>query len=156
MVRPVKGSTNTKLLWQLPSGIFCHRDHRPSCGKKIRFVCCCFRIPCSIDLFMQTHDDVSRRGIYTRVSDLTLGIIITHGPHGCLEICRCLLLNLVGQMMNFESVEPWNKLVGRTFWPIFWMHHKKHMWEAGAEICPVSVVVSRRFGSVHIHAFGAV
>ena len=35
MVRPVKGSTNTKLLWQLPSGIFCHCDHRPSDEKII-------------------------------------------------------------------------------------------------------------------------
>jgi len=35
---------------------------------------------------------------------LTFCIIVAHGPHGCLEICGRLLLNLVGQVMNFEPV----------------------------------------------------
>ena len=49
--------------------------------------------------------------------NLTLGIVVTHGSHGCLKVCCSLLLDLVGQMMNFESVEPWYELICRTFWP---------------------------------------
>jgi len=87
---------------------------------------------------------------------LALGVIVTHCPHWCLKICCCLLLNLVGQMMNFKSVEPWNKLICGTLWPIFWMHHKKHVRKTSAKICPISVMVSWGLRSVDIHAFRAV
>jgi len=96
------------------------------------------------------------RILYSRWRHLTLGIVITHSPHGCLEIRCRLLLDLVGQMMYFKSVESWYELICRTLWPIFWMHHKKHVWETSAKICPISVVVPRRLRSVDVHAFRAV
>ena len=87
---------------------------------------------------------------------LALGVVVAHGPHGRFEVCCSLLLNLVGQMVDLESVEPGHKLIGWTLWPVFWMHHEEHVWESGAEICAIRVMMPRRFWCVNVHAFGAV
>ena len=63
-----------------------------------------------------------------------------------LEDGRRLLLNLISQVMNFESIQPWNKLVGGTFGPIFWVHHEQHVGKPSPEVRPVGVVVSDKKG----------
>ena len=87
---------------------------------------------------------------------LALGVVVAHGPHGSFKVCCSLLLNLVGQVVDLESVEPGHKLIGWTLWPVFWMHHEEHVWESGAEICAIRVMMPRRFWCVNVHAFGAV
>lgn len=58
--------------------------------------------------------------------------------------------------MDFEAIQTREKLIGRTFWPIFRMNHKQHVREAGAEVSAVCVVMTRGLRVVDVHAFGAV
>ena len=55
--------------------------------------------------------------------------------------------------MNLESVETRNELIGWTLRSVLWVHHKKHVGEACAEIGSVRVVVSGRLGGVDVHTF---
>ena len=66
-----------------------------------------------------------------KIMILALGVVVAHGPHGRFEVCCSLLLNLVGQMVDLESVEPGHKLIGWTLWPVFWMHHEEHVYCVG-------------------------
>jgi len=73
-----------------------------------------------------------------------------------LEVSCCLLLNLVGQWVDLKPIEPWHKLVSWPLGSVLGVDHEQHMREASPEICPISVVVSRRLGSVDVHALWAV
>jgi len=73
-----------------------------------------------------------------------------------LEVSCCLLLDLVGQWVDLEAVKTRHKLVSWPLGSVLWVDHEEHVRESGPEICPVSVVVSRRFGSVDVHALGAI
>ena len=78
-----------------------------------------------------------------------------------LKVSCSLLLNLIGQRVNLEPIQPRYKLkiciitdnilfssstlhylICGTFWPILWVHHEEHVWEACAKISPICVVVS--------------
>ena len=87
---------------------------------------------------------------------LTFGIVVTHGAHRCLEVGRGLLLNLVGQMVDFEPIEPGHKLVSWPLGSVFGVHHEEHVGESGTEICAIGVMMSGGLGGVNIHALGAV
>ncbi len=87
---------------------------------------------------------------------LTLGIVVTHGSHGCLEVCGCLLLDLVGQVVNLEPIEPGHKLVDGPFGPVLWVNHEQHVREPCAEIGPVCVVMPRGLWGVDVHALWAI
>ena len=64
--------------------------------------------------------------------------------------------NLVCQVVDFESVESWNELVGGSLRPVLRMDHEEHVRKPGAEVRAVGVVVSRRLRRVHVHALRAV
>ena len=51
---------------------------------------------------------------------------------------------------------PGNELVGRAFGAVLWVDHEEHVREAGAEVGPVGVVVSRRLGRVGVLTLWAV
>jgi len=51
-----------------------------------------------------------------------------------LEIGGSLLLNLISQRMDLETVETGHKLVCRTLWSIFRVHHEQHVGEPGTEV----------------------
>lgn len=59
-----------------------------------------------------------------------------------LEIGRGLLLDLISEGVDLESVEPGHELVGGALWPVLGVHHEEHVGEARAEVGPVCVVVS--------------
>jgi len=73
-----------------------------------------------------------------------------------LEVGGCLLLDLVGEGVDFESIEARDKLVGRSLWPVLRMHHEEHVWEASAKVGAIRVVVSGGLGGVDVHALWAV
>jgi hypothetical protein len=45
---------------------------------------------------------------------LTFPAVVAHGPHGGLEVGRCLLLDLVGQVVDLEPIEPEKKIQRMT------------------------------------------
>lgn len=46
---------------------------------------------------------------------------------------------------------PWYKLIYCTFWSVFGMNHKKHVWESSSKICTISMMMSGAFRCVNIH-----
>lgn len=52
--------------------------------------------------------------------------------------------------------KPWDKLVGRPLGSVLWVNHEEHVWEAGAKICSICVVVPGGLRCVDIHTFRAV
>jgi len=55
------------------------------------------------------------------------------------------ILQLVGLMMYFESVQFRNEILCGFGWSVFWVHHEQHMRESGAEVTTIGVVVSGTF-----------
>jgi len=78
-------------------------------------------------------------------------VVVVHGPERrlpptrfgfvCLEVCSGLLLDLVGQGMNLEAVEPGHELIGGAFWPVLGVHHEQHVGESSPEVGAVCVVM---------------
>jgi hypothetical protein len=73
---------------------------------------------------------------------LSLAVVVGHGSHGRLEVCRRLLLDLVGERVDLEPVQAGDKLVCGPFRPVLGVHHEQHVRETRAEVSPVCVVVS--------------
>lgn len=92
----------------------------------------------------------------TRISISSLSGIIPEGPDGRLEIGSCLLLKLIGQGMNFETIKTGNKMSGWRLRAQLWMNHKEHVRETSPEIGPIGVMMTRRFGIIDIHTFRAI
>ena len=45
------------------------------------------------------------KNLDSKMMILALGVVVAHGPHGSFKVCCNLLLNLVGQVVDLESVE---------------------------------------------------
>ena len=73
---------------------------------------------------------------------LTLATIIVDGAHGHFEIRSTLLLDLISQWMDFETIQTRNKLVGGFLRPVFWVNHEEHVWESRSKIRSICVVVA--------------
>uniref|UniRef100_A0A6B0UE47 Putative secreted protein n=1 Tax=Ixodes ricinus TaxID=34613 RepID=A0A6B0UE47_IXORI len=82
--------------------------------------------------------------------------VVAEAPYGGLEVGGDLLLQLVGQGVDLETIQPGHKLAGGPLGPVLGMHHKQHVGEACAEVSSVRVMVPRRLGQVYVHALGAV
>ncbi len=90
------------------------------------------------------------------VDSSALSAVVAHGSHGRLEVCRCLLLDLIGKWMNLEPVEPGNKLVCRSFGSVLRVHHEEHVRKSSPKVGTISMVMPAGLWSVHVHAFGTV
>lgn len=69
------------------------------------------------------------------------------------EISSRLILQLIRHWMDFETIKSCNKLICWTFWSIFWMNHKKHMWKTCTEISTIDMMMSWTSRMINIHAF---
>ena len=69
-------------------------------------------------------------------------VIVANSTHGYFEVGGALLLDLVGERVDFESVEARHELVGGLLGPVLGVHHEQHVREAGAEVGAVRVVVA--------------
>lgn len=69
-------------------------------------------------------------------------VVVAHGSHGNFEIRSALLLDLIGQRMDFEAVQSRYKLIGRFLWSVFGMYHEEHVWKTGAEVGSIRVMVT--------------
>ena len=47
-------------------------------------------------------------------------------------------------------MQPCNELTGRALGSVLWMHHEQHVWEAGAEVGTIGVMMTRRLGNVDV------
>ncbi len=82
----------------------------------------------------------------------------THGPL-FLEnaIYNMRLRPLIdNRIVELILILPWYKLVRGPLRAILGVNHEKHVWEAGAKVSSVCVMVARGFGGVYVHAFGTV
>ena len=80
--------------------------------------------------------------VLSSIHDLSLPVVVRHRPHGRLEVCRGLLLDLVGERVDLEAVEARHELVGRPLGPVLGVHHEQHVREPRPEVRAVRVVVS--------------
>ena len=68
---------------------------------------------------------------------------------------NCLWLK-VSMYCKLNKYIPWYKLISGPLWSIFWVHHKQHVWEAGAKVSPICVMVAGGLGCVGVLALRAV
>lgn len=52
--------------------------------------------------------------------------------------------------------KPWDKLIGGPLGSVLWVNHEEHVWETGAKIGSISVVMPGGLGCVDIHTFRAI
>lgn len=69
-------------------------------------------------------------------------IVVADSAHGDLKVRSPLLLDLISQRMDLETVQSWNKLIGGLLRSILWVNHEQHMWETSSKVCPISMMMA--------------